>query len=143
MVHDPNFGMRYSRFDGVVAQDYDQAAQLQQQTAAAAAMAPRRPRYCAAPSRRGRHALHCGAYIEKGAKQAARLICRRHPISVFDTRRPVRELAETGSWTAGQRGACPAALAAGRPSLRWCSNRTWGSPSGSRTRHQVFALGRL
>jgi hypothetical protein len=29
---------------------------------------------------------------------------RLFSISVFDTRRPVRELAETGSWTAGRRG---------------------------------------
>jgi hypothetical protein len=34
---------------------------------------------------------------------------RLFSISVFDTRRPVRELAETGSWTAGRRSACPAA----------------------------------
>jgi hypothetical protein len=34
---------------------------------------------------------------------------RLFSISVSDTRRPVRELAETGSWTAGRRSACPAA----------------------------------
>ena len=41
---------------------------------------------------------------------------RLFSISIFDTRRPVRELAETGSWTAGRRSACPAAR--GWPSCR-------------------------
>jgi hypothetical protein len=53
--------------------------------------------------------LQRGSTLHQVGKFPPPVSGRLFSISVFDTRRPVREPAETGSWTVGRRSACPAA----------------------------------